>query len=293
MVSDGSCLGVCYAGNQLFYSVNNPEQEGHLAHIGSVEYNFDIESSIITGSEPGFPTIQSTLREIKQEINCSTVKILSPALHECWSVVPRSVYDDASEREAHVQLFMNGYDRSEIQITWFSLSNDDSRLLLIRKDSSMQGFKHLVGGFASSEFVSEFEIGLEWKNHQGDNDSYMMIGCHQNYISLSSFILGKLRGGTYIQFDTVNDLPYLWNLYASSISWMTGIHDDICLFGENCEKVAGILKPFLEDSDALKVMDSLHSMDVNAREKTYGFDLERAFPAILMSLNSDVKNIGL
>lgn len=289
MVSDGSCLGVCYTENQLFYSVNNPEQEGRLTHIGSVEYNFDIKNSIISGSNPGFPAIQSTLREIKNDHHCSSIKILSPTLHECWSVVPRSVYDDASEREAHIQLFMNGYDRSKVQITWFGLSNEDNRLLLIRNDASMKGYRHLVDDFKSSEFVSEFEVGLEWKNHQGENGTYMMMGCHQNYISLSSFILGKLRGCTYIQFDTVNDLPYLWNLYASAVSWMSGIHDDICVYGPNSEKAANILKPFLEDADSLKIMDSLHVMEVTAREKTYGFDLECAFPAILMSINSGVK----
>lgn len=293
MAADGSCLGVCYTENQLFYSVNNPEQDGHLAHIGSIEYNFDVENSIITGREPGFPAIQSSLRQIKETHDCSSVKILSPATKECWTIVPRSVYDDASEREAHIQLFMNGYDRSDVQVTWHPLSNDESRLLLIRNSSAMKGFRHLMGGFSSSEYVSEFEIGREWIRHKANNGSYLMVNCRENHISLSSFILGKLRGCTFIEFDSYNDLPYFWNLYAGNISWMNGIHDNTCLFGQNCQKIADILNPYLEDSNSFQIMNSLSRMDVSANEKTYGFDLERAFPAIIMSLNTGDKSSEL
>lgn len=289
MASDGSCLGVCYTENQLYYSVNNPERDGHLAHIGSIEYNFEVENSIITGKDPGFPAIQSSLRQIKEAHNCSSVHILAPATKECWTIVPRSVYDDASEREAHIQLFMNGYDRSDVQVTWHPLSNDENRLLLIRNSSAMKGFRHLMGGFSSSEYVSEFEIGREWIRHKANNGSYLMVNCRENHISLSSFILGKLRGCTFIEFDSYNDLPYYWNLYSENISWMNGIHDNTCLFGQNCQKVADILNPYLEDSTNIQIMNSLSRIDVSANEKTYGFDLERAFPAIVMSLNAGEK----
>lgn len=286
MDPDGSCLGVCYTENQLFYSVNDPEQLSHLTHIGSIEYNFDVEKSIVTGSEPGFPAIQSSLRQIKEKYDCKSIKILSSAPQECWTIVPRSVYDDTSEREAHIQLFMNGFDRSNIQVTWHTLSNDESRLLLIRNSPAMKGFKYLMGGFSSSEYMSEFEIGQEWMEHKANNGSYLMIHCRGSYISLSSFILGKLRGCTYITFESYNDLPYFWNLYAGNISWMNGIHDNTFLFGQNCQKVADILNPYIEDSNNLQIMNSLSRMDVSANEKTYGFELERAFPAVIMSLNT-------
>lgn len=289
MASDGSCLGVCYADNHLFYSVSDPGKKGHLKHIGSIDFNFGVRNAIVTGSEHGFPTLKTSLENLKETYSCSSVRILSPAIEECWTIVPRSVYEDSTEREAHLQLLMYGADREDIEITWHMVSNPDYRLLLLRNQKTMQGLKNLLGAFPHAEYVAEFEIGTDWQVHSDESGSFLMIHCQKNYISVSSFILGKLRGCTYIRFDHPGDLPYLWNLYAGKLLWMQGIHEEIYVFGHHTGEMTEILTPYWDDSGEVSIKNTLKSMNVQAGEKTYGFRLESAFPAVIMSLNREEK----
>lgn len=284
-----SCLGVCYTGNHLFYSVNQPERNGELARIGSIDFNFDVGEAIITGNVVGFPALKSSLEQIKQEYKCDTVKILAPASEECWSVVPRSVYEDSTEREAHIQLMMRGADRNQLQVMWHSISNTDTKLLLLRDSNSMAGFDELFKSFKSSEYVSDFELGMDWQQHTQNRGSFVMIHCMESVLSVSSFILGKLRGTTYLEFEALADLPYLWNLYSEKLPWVSGMHDDAFIFGEYGKKISEMMHSYWYDHGTIRFLDSLTAMKVDAREKTYGFRLESAFPAIIMSLNCDVK----
>lgn len=290
MSNDGSCLGVSYADHHLFYSVNDPGNRGHLQHIGSIDFSFDVQSAIIRGDTNGFPALKTSLEKLREEHNCSSVKILSPPAEECWTIVPRSVYEDSAEREAHINLLMHGLDRSEIEATWHSLSNSDFWLLLLRKKSSMTGFSNLLGSFSDTEFVSHFEIGADWQNHSNVNGSFMMIFCGPTCITASSYILGKLRGCSYIHYDNPSDLPYLWSLYSEKLSWMNGLHDQIYVCDHHSHTVSEILIPYWDDSGEVTVMNSLAGMGVSADEKTYGFPLESAFPAIMMSLNYESVN---
>ncbi len=289
MQSDLPCLGICYAGNHLYYSVNSPDDGNHLKHIGSIDFSFDVQHAINTGSPSGFPALKTALENLKDTFQCGSVKILSPAIDECWTIVPRSVYEDSAEREAHISLLMHGQSRSDVETIWHSTSNIDYKMLLLRNSESMQGFNQLLGNFPHSEYVSEFEIGTDWQNHSQANGSFLMIHCMKNYISASSFILGKLRGCTFLKYDTPADLPYLWTLYSNKLSWMQGIHDEIHVYGHYSRVVAEALTPYWDDSGEIQIMSSLDLMQVDADEKTYGFPLESVFPAIMMSLNLDDK----
>ena len=73
------------------------------------------------------------------------MRILSPADEECWTILPRYVYDNADEREAHIRILAQSVARKDLQITWYTLSNVDHRLLLIRNANAMRGFKKLLG----------------------------------------------------------------------------------------------------------------------------------------------------
>ncbi len=289
MASDGSCLGVSYADNHLFYSVNSPGKENHLKHIGCIDFNFDVPQSIISGDDNGFPALKTALEEVKERYQCRSVKILSPAVEECWTIVPRAVYEDPSERETHVSLLMHGTDRSQVEPTWIPVSNVDYKLLVLRNRETMKGFHHLLGSFHDSEYVSEFEIGADWQSHKNVNGSFMKVNCSKGYISAASFILGKLRGCTFIRYESPSDLPYLWNLYASNLSWMNGLHDTIYVYGQYSRAVMESLSPFWDDSGDIQLMNTLKIMGVQAEEKTYGFQLESAYPAIMMSLNKDAE----
>jgi hypothetical protein len=284
-----SCLGICYTGKHLFYSVNQPGRDGILDRIGCIDFNFDVGEAISSGNIIGFPALKSTLEQIKNEHNCDTVKLLAPATEECWSLVPRSVYEDSTEREAHVQLMMKGSNRNQIQVMWHAVSNTDTKLLLLRNSESMAGFDELLRSFNSSEYVSDFELGMEWQLHTQNRGSFVMIHCMESVVTISSFILGKLRGTTYLEFDSLSDLPYLWSLYSEKLSWMSGMHDEAYVFGEYGKKVSEMMQSYWYDHGTIHYLDSLLSMNVDAKEKTYGFRLETAFPAIIMSLNNDIK----
>lgn len=287
MAHSGSCLGVCYTENHLFYSVNTPGQDAQLARIGSIDFSFDVEETIITGNSSGFPALKNSLEELKEEFHCNTAKILAPATEECWSIVPRAVYEDTSEREAHIQLLMQGTDRQYIQTIWHTVSNQDYRLLLLRDTQTLRGFNYLLESFGTVDIVTDFEIAMDWQLHTNSGESFLMIHCQKNYISVTSFILGKLRDCTFIEYDNFGDLPYLWNLYQENLSWMSGIHDKTYVHGYFSSQITDRLQSYWYHHGDIITMNTLRDMNVNADEKTYGFRLEGAFPAILMSLNID------
>lgn len=286
-----SCLGICYTGKHLFYSVNQPGRDGHLNRIGCIDFNFDVGEAIVTGNVVGFPALKSSLEQIKNEYHCDSVKLLAPPSKECWSVVPRSVYEDSTEREAHIQLMMRGSDRNQVQVLWHTISNSDTKLLLLRDNDSMAGFDELLRTFNGSEYVSDFELGMDWQVHTQNRGSFVMIHCLENVVTVSSFILGKLRGTTFLEFETLSDLPYLWSLYSEKLTWMNGMHDEAYVFGEYGKKVSEMMQSYWYDHGTIHFLDSLDAMSVEAKEKTYGFRLESAFPAIIMSLNKDVKEM--
>lgn len=287
MESDGVCLGICYADNQLFYSVNDPVNPVSIQHIGCFDFNFDVRNAVVTGNGDSYSGIKSSLEKLKSKYNCTSVRILSPATEECWSIVPRSVYEEPEERENHIHILMHGIESSNRVSTWYSLHNADYKLLVARNSTTMVGFQKLLGSFSTSEYVSEFEIGNAWQDFTQINGSFLTIHCQKNYLSVSSHILGKLRGATVIRFDNRTDLPYLWALYSSKLTWMRGIHEQTYVYGQYSQQINEVLLPFWDDSGDVSVMNTLQAMNVETKEQTYGFRLEGAFPAIMMSLNID------
>lgn len=285
MTDGGSCLGICYADNHLYYAVKNPGQDNLLNRIGCIDFNFDVREAITSSTHPGFPVLSGSLHNLKNEYSSDTLRVLTPAIEECWSIVPRSVYEVASEREAHIRLLMRYHERSSIETTWHPVSKSDSQLLLLRDQASVTGFESLMQSFGNLETVSDFELAQSWQIHSGDNGAFIMVHCQQSYISITSYVLGKLRSCTYFRYDYVKDLPYLWNLYAANMPWLSGIHDNIFIFGHSAQKASEQLTPYWHDHGTLTFLNSLDAMQVTATEKTYGFPLESAYPAILMSLN--------
>lgn len=287
MANEDVCLGICYSENQIFYSVNDQDHPSSSKHIGAFDFNFNVKNAIVHGHEEAFSGIKRSVADLKEKFNCRSIRILSPANEECWTVLPRSVYDNSDEREAHIRILAGPVKREDLQVSWYSLSNVDQRLLLIRNSNAMHGFKKLLGNVEQTEYISEFEIGGDWQKHTRISGSFMSIHCGRNYISVSSFLLGKLRGATILTFDDKNDLPYFWKLYSKLNTWMSGIHEQIYFYGYNAAEIRDILTPFWDRSGERIVMNTLQKMQISAPEKTYGFQLERAFPAILLSMNFD------
>lgn len=286
MDESGACLGLCFEDHQLYYAVSEAGQDNHLHHIGCIDFSFPLEEAIALSSEGFNAGIQSTLSNLSKKYNCRTVRVLSPAQDECWSTCPRLVYETPDERDDHLAILMDNSPRNQLETTWFDLSNQDYKLLLIRNKNRIDNYRKLLAAFSECDFVTEFEIGSEWHNLTGMRGAYLTINCHTGYIAVSSYLLGKLRGATYIEIENIDDLPYLWNFYGSHLTWMNGIHEQVYIYGNRALDVSDVMASFFIDTVEPQIMNSLDSMRVHADEQTYGFSLESAFPAVLLSLNS-------
>lgn len=278
-------LGLCFFDNRLYYAVNNSRDSKKLARIGSFDFNVDITETLLGDSGQHFRGIKQTLSQLKEEYDIKRLRIHSFPTEECWTCVPKIVYDDSDEREKHINILMSGVDRKQIHPTWYNLSNQDFKFLLLRNDENMKSMQELSSSTSTSDLVSDFEIGSRWIEHAHPGGSFMTICCFNNCISICSFILGKMRGATYITFDDIQDLPYLWLQRTKELGWMQGLHEEIYTYGTNAYEVINILEPFWDEAGKVVKMDSLGKMQIEADEETYGFGLENAFPAIMLALD--------
>lgn len=284
MVQPNPSLGLCFFENQLFYAVNDPKQADSLSRIGSVDFNFDVIDALITGDSDHFPGIRETVNQLMEEYGIEQIRILSLPFTECWTTLPKLVYDNPEERESHINILMQGIPRSRVEPTWYNLSNQDFKFLLLRNRASLGGLEKLAPSASSTDLVSEFEIGQRWIDHTNAGGSFMTVCCFNNCISVGSYLLGKFRGATYIEYEDVEDLPYFWLQYTSELNWMEGLHEQILIYGSQAYHIIDILQPFWDDAAEIIKMDSLPKMEVNAEENTYGFNLELAYPAVMLAL---------
>lgn len=278
-------LGLCFFENQLFYAVNDIYNTRKLARIGSVNFNFDVTHAILSGDPAHFPGIKKTVTQLKEQYKINHIRILSFPSKECWTTLPKLVYDNADEREAHISILMNGVDRKHIHPTWYTLSNQDYKFLLLRNTEALRGLQKLTPNASTTDLISEFELGDRWIRHCNPGGSFMTVCCFTNCLSVSSYILGKLRGATYIAFDEPEDLPYLWLRYTKELSWMQGLHEEIHVYGSQAYRIIDILQPFWDEAGRIVKMDMLNKIQVEAEEETYGFNLELAYPAIMLALD--------
>ncbi len=278
-------LGVCFFSDRLFYSINDPNKDKHLFRIGSFDYNFNVIDAITRQQDPNFSHVLTTFEQFRADHNIKSVRALTHPAHECWSVFPKVVYDNADEREDHLSILMKGVEREELEPTWHSLHNNEYKFLSVRRRNLMEGFNKLTKEVATTEFSSDFEMAQKWSGFAKPGGSFLMIGCHKNVISITSYLLGKFRAATYLSFDQPEDLPYHWLQYAKNSSWLRGLHETIYLFGIDTHDIEQALQGFWDDSAEVLKLNSLESIGVKAEEETYGFDLTAAFPAILLSLD--------
>ncbi len=323
-MGDGACLGICFTDHELLYAVHQPgslresASQGHasqgnstqgsasqenfsqantsqrnthhqrplleIQHTGCQEFSFRIRDVLTAGDSGLFDLVATSIRRIKDRFPATEARILTPAPEECWTILPRSVYEHPSERESHIRMLMEGVPREELTVTWEPVSNTDFKLLAIRRKSSITPFEKLLKDFTHTEYFSEYEIGTLWQQLTGMSGSFMHIHCQKNYLSVSSHILGKLRGVAVIPTQTMEDLPYLWRLHASRLPWMNGIHEKIYLYGPEADSVSAMLHTQWEDAGDTVLLHSFDAMTITAPEKTVGFKLESAFPAILLSV---------
>ena len=285
MTTDAANLGVCFYNDRLYYAINDPAAENRLERIGALSFNFELHSVISEPESSHYDNVKSAFDELISDYAIGSARILTDALSECWSILPKMVYDNSDEREDHIGVLMQGIERENIEVTWHRLSNADYRLLSLRRRNVVEAYQQLSSEIPTTECVSDFELGDKWEGLHKKGGSYLLIGCLNNGISITSYLLGKLRASTYITYDDVYDLPYHWLQRSAHLSWLKGIHEDVYVFGHQAYFVVEALQGFWDKSSRLQEIKDLKVIGVEADEETYGFELGCAFPAIVMALD--------
>ncbi len=278
-------LGLCFFSDRLYYAVNQTDADSTLKEIGSFDFNFDVAEAVRSQDPDRYPHIQKTVQSLVKEHDIISIRALTSLTEECWTALPKVVYDNADEREDHLSIIMKGVSREDLEPTWHAVSKPRFKFLCIRRRSVMDGLNKLALSVGTSEYSSDFEIASTWSSSVNSSRSFLMIGCHKHAISITSFVLGQFRAATFITFDQMEDLPYHWLQTAQHSSWMMGLHDHTYLFGHQTHEVERILSHFWDKSTKAVSLNTLDEMGVFAEETTYGFDLAEAFPAILLSLD--------
>lgn len=280
-------LGIYITSKALYYAVSAKESEstGFLYKIGAFDFNFQMSTVFNDRLPDSVENLSRVIQNICSKYAIDSIRCLVQPGHECWSSLPKMVKDKEDERETHIKILSSGKDRSQLQLYWFDISKPRFKFLVIRDRYVMNTYQNITEAGTETDFVSEFEMGSLWSKHASIKGSFLTVSCTNSVLSIASFVLGKLRAATYIPFSNIWDLPYLWKLYSNHLPWLTGFHEQIYLYGEASEIVLNNIKPYLDQSAEIITMDSLKKCGIRSEEQTFGFDLELAFPAMLLSLD--------
>ncbi len=276
-------LAINFTSNSIYFAVADTANSGNIKHVGKIDLNFSVVNTLNGLSTNLIQSVSNAITGLIQKYEPSVVKMLTFSDRECWTVLPKSVFDNAAEREAHLNILVQNKNRKDIEMFWFELSKPDFRFLAIRDREVMKLFEQTTGNFGQTEFCSDFEIGLQWVRHTKKTGSFLMIGCHESYLTLEAYILGKFRAAHILKFNRIEDLPFLWKQAETHLNWIKGYHEEIVLFGSQTRKFEDLLKSYWDSTAEISHMDTLESMQVKADELTYSFPLTEAFPSIMMS----------
>lgn len=283
MSGSNARLAVNFFERRLFYAVSVFTERRELFSLGSHEFAFSIADAFRENDTRKLDGIYSVVKNLKVEYDPKMLYVATFPVHECWSILPKLAHDQPEEREAYMGILMRGIKRQHVETTWHDLSNRDYRLLALRDRRIMAGFDRFGEIVSATDYISDFEVGSKWAINPLSCGNYITICTHAGYISISSYLLGKLRGTTGIRFDAYEDLPYLWLLNSQHLRWMKGMHEQVLIYGHRSAMVYDILRSQLDAASDVVLMDSLTSMGTSASEETYNFDLSQAFPAVLLA----------
>ena len=277
-------LGVTFDANKLFYAVSPSARPAVVERIGQIHFSHDLVESIVYRDPDTFPGLCDTINKIAVEEDVSEIKMVFPPILECWTIVPKIVYDQEDERETHLGIIMQGMNPSRIKPEWHSLSNRDFKMLSLRRKDHLDSFSFMLNGPVNGRLCSDFQIGELWMERNKSLGSFLCVSSYEGLLSISSFLLGKLRAATYISYDDISDIPYLWLQYSSHLLWMLGMHEQVLVFGHQSGEIVENLHPYWDEASEIIIMDSPEKMNVKSEEKTFSFPLERAFSATLLSI---------
>lgn len=285
----GTNLGLCFNGRFIYYAISESNEPGFLQHIGSAELHSDAALSIKHDDNVFFETAKALIETLKKKYKPTSVRILTAPTNECWAILPRTIYRDSQELDAYVKVLQPDVNRADIEIHAHAMSSREQMMLCVRKKRITERYQALTAISRKHEMLADFQIGNDWNRLTGINGSYLFIGCYTNVLTVSSYLLGKLRATTFFSYKDVRNLPYFWRQASQNLRWINGYHEQIYLYGARTRTVKDQLQPLWDKHADVITMNTLDSINVKANEQTYGFDLAEAFPAIMLALPSKQK----
>lgn len=280
----GTQLGLCFNGRFIYYALSDPGQPGYLQHVGSAELHSDAAYSIRQDDNVFFETAKALIGTIKKKYNPERVRVLTAPTNECWAAIPKAVYKERTELNSFVEVLLPETERSELELNAHPMSSRDQMMLCIRKNKITERYHTLTTIAAKHEMLADFQVGHEWNRLSGINGSYLVLGCYPTVLTVSSYLLGKLRATTFFSFKDIRNVPYFWRQASRHLRWINGYHEQIYIYGHRTKTVREQLSTLWDKHADIVLMNSLYKMQASAPEETYGFDLAEAFPAILLAL---------
>lgn len=281
----GTHLGLCFNGRFIYYALSDPGLPGFLQHIGSAELHSDAAKSIRQDDNVFFETAKALIATLKKKYSPKSVRVLTAPTNECWSTIPRAVYKENTELNQFVKILIPESERAELELNAHPMSSREQMMLCIRKNKITERYNALTTISRKHEMLADFQVGHEWNRLTGINGSYLVIGCYPTVLTVSSYLLGKLRATTFFSFKDIRNLPYFWRQASRHLRWINGYHEQIYIYGYRTRTVKEQLVSLWDRHAEVVVMNSLSKMHTGAPEETYGFDLAEAFPAILLALD--------
>lgn len=282
-VSDGR-LSINFDDNRLYYALSRPTLSNVVERIGRIDFSFDLIHSFTERGSSTKKSLSETIEKFIHEEKVTEIVLLVPPAFECWSMMPKTVFNDEKERAAQISILSKGFNQDKTYYVTHEVSNRDFTMISLRRQHLSDEMQNLVNGGADIGLCSDFELGKYWASKHAPGGSFLMVSVYNGLVALSSYIFGKLRGATYFRYDDLQDIPYLWLQYASHLNWIQGLHDQIFVFGKNAPNINEMMEGIWVDSSEIVLLDSLEKMKAESHEKAFSFPLEVAFPSILLSV---------
>ncbi len=106
MSGSNNCLAVTFFERRLFYAISEQHERQKLVRLGSNEYAFSIADAFRANDNKKLDGIYSIIKNLKAEYDPKLLYVTTFPVHECWSILPKLVHDQAEEREAYLGILM-------------------------------------------------------------------------------------------------------------------------------------------------------------------------------------------
>ena len=129
MEAEVSNLGVCFFSGRMLYSVAEKGSKNTVQQLGSYEFSFDISEALNEPASEAGKQLKAVFSDLEKEFRLESIRLLTEPAQECWTALPKVVYDD-SDRENSILLYlMKGVPREDIEVTWHAVSKTRFKFL--------------------------------------------------------------------------------------------------------------------------------------------------------------------